>query len=104
MTQEQLMLIAQSNPEIPHTFLVWLGDNWHVWQAFVEETFAVIESGHRRYSARTVVEYIRHKTHVKENSGSGFKLNNNHTPYLGRLFAMIYPEYADIFSFRAVGC
>lgn len=81
-------------------FIAWLPDNWHVWDAFVEETFKIIACNTRHYSARTILHYLRHHTTVTERSDSGWKLNNDYSPYLARLFDLKYPQLAGLFEYR----
>lgn len=80
-------------------FLNWLPDNLHVWEAFVAETRKVIARGHRHYSSYTIVEFLRHHTAISESAPS-YKINNNHRPYLPRLFDAAYPEHAGLFEYR----
>lgn len=80
-------------------FLEWLPENIHVWDAFVAETFKVIRRGFKHYSSYTIVEFLRHHTAVSE-SGAVYKINNNHRPYLPRLFEIVYPQHAGLFEYR----
>ena len=93
--------IARDNAEkFPDDFLSWLPDNIHIFEAFTEEALTVIRRGYKHYSAYTIVEFLRHHTAIKENSSDGLKINNNHRPYLGRLFDHTYPQHAGIFERR----
>lgn len=102
MTQEQLFLLAASHPDIPHSFIEWLEENFPIWERFEAESLRVINSGRTHYSAYTIREYIRHETLLQE-ADSEFKLNNNHTPHLARLFALVHPKHSGFFEFRSVG-
>lgn len=103
MNATHLILLAQSNPDIPGTFVIWLSDNLIIWEAFESEALKVIARGHQRYSSKTIMEFLRHHSMLKETSETPWKLNNNHTAYLSRLFAMVHPQHAGLFSFRSVG-
>ena len=83
----------------PQEFLDWLPENLTVWNAFVEQTFLVIKKGFKHYSSYTIVEFLRHHTAVAE-GGSEWKINNNHRPYLSRLFDLRYPQHAGLFEYR----
>lgn len=99
----RLIVCATANKAahvIPDEFCDWLADNFHVWEAFVEEADKVLAAGHTRYSHQTIIYYLRHNNAVSEVSTAGWKLNNNATPYLGRLFALVYQDYYDFFTFR----
>lgn len=95
--------IAFANKEqFSEQFLEWLPENHHIWIAFEAETFKVIKKGFKHYSARTIVEVLRHHSALAENADSGWKINNNITPYLSRLFALMNPQHTDFFEFRHV--
>jgi hypothetical protein len=92
--------IAQENrDQFPEEFLDWLRDNQHIWVGFVSEASKVINAGFQHYSARTIVHVLRHHSALAER-GSEWKINNNVSPYLGRLFALVYPQHATLFEFR----
>lgn len=84
---------------LPDEFCDWLCLNFHVWEEFVSEADKVMHAGHKHYSTKTILEVLRHHSAISE-VGSGWKLNNNATPYLGRLFALVYPQHSDFFRFR----
>lgn len=93
--------IARDNAEkFPDDFLEWLPDNVHVFEAFAEEAFSVIKRGFTHYSPYTIVEFLRHHSAVKEKSTDGFKINNNHRPYLARLFDLVHPGSAGLWEYR----
>jgi hypothetical protein len=82
-------------------FLDWLPSNLHVWYAFRDETFRAIGAGYRRYSSKMIIHHLRHHTSVAER-GSGFKISNNTSPYLPRLFDLAYPHLEGLFSYKEV--
>lgn len=47
-------------------FRAWLADNFHIWLAFEREANHVWTTGRRHYSARTIGEYLRHETALRE--------------------------------------
>lgn len=81
-------------------FLQYLPDNLHVWEAFEREALRLVGRGVRHYSARTIVHVLRHESTLAEVSGQGWKINNNVSPYLARLWNLVHPEHADLFEFR----
>lgn len=94
------ILAARNNADIlSEEFLIWLPDNLHIWDAFAEEAFNVIRRGYQHYSSYTIVEFIRHHSALAE-SGSIYKINNTHRPYLARLFAAMHPQHRELFEFR----
>lgn len=85
--------------QFPPEFIDWLYDNQHIWVGFVSEASKVINAGFKHYSARTIVHVLRHHSALTERGGE-WKINNNHSPYLGRLFALVYPQHEKLFEFR----
>lgn len=82
-------------------FLADLPQNLHVFAAFEREALQVIRSGWKRYSARTIIEVLRHQSALSDVS-EAFKLDDHATPGYARLFALLHPEHADLFEFRRV--
>jgi len=80
-------------------FMDWLPDNLHVWDAFCQEAFAVRQAGYTHYSARTIIHFLRHHSAVAEKNGE-WKINNNHSPYLARLFDLRFPHAAGLWQYR----
>lgn len=80
-------------------FIEWLPDNLHVWEAFQAEALKLVRKGVQHYSSYTIVEFLRHHTAVSEQGGD-WKINNNHRPYLPRLFDLAYPQHAGLFEYR----
>lgn len=77
----------------------WLADNAHVWLAFEREADRVWSRGRRHYSARTIVEVLRHESALAEVGGE-WKINNNTAPDLARLYLLRNPSRAGFFEFR----
>ncbi|MBP7501189.1 MAG: hypothetical protein KA784_00215 [Aquabacterium sp.] len=87
----------------PSSFLAYLPDNLHVYEAFEREALGVIAAGYSHYSARTIAEVLRHTSALRERNPdqySGWKLNGNHVPYLSRLFGLMHPRHANLFELR----
>lgn len=87
--------IEQFRPD----FLEYMRENLHVYVAFRVEALKVIRKGFRHYSARTIIEVLRHNSALSEHGGP-WKLNDHYTPYLARLFALDHFEHAGLFEFR----
>lgn len=99
MTNEMIVLNTHRD-QFSKEFLDWFPDNQHIWIAFVSETSKVINAGFRHYSARTIIHVLRHHSAISER-GSEWKINNNISPYLARLFALVYPQHKDLFEYRS---
>ena len=80
-------------------FKDWLIANWHIWKVFEREANRMAKRGRDHYSARTIIHWIRHETCVAEKDGD-FKVNNNYSPDLGRLWVCYHPDRADFFETR----
>ena len=84
--------------ELPPGFAAWLEKNAHIYGAFEKESLSVAQR-RDRYSARTIVEYMRHHTLLAE-AGEGWKIDNDMAPGLARLFAILNPKHKGLFEFR----
>ena len=80
-------------------FRAYLPDNLHVYAAFEREALRVVRRGFAHYSARTIIEVLRHNSALLEVGGI-WKLNDWHTPYLARLFTLLHPQHVGLFEFR----
>jgi len=79
-------------------FAAWIVSNFHIWIAFKKQADLIWHSGRKHYSARTIIEYLRHETFLR---GTGeWKVNNNAAPDMARLYIALYPARADLFEFR----
>lgn len=95
-----LGLMSDKGEDFPEEFFLWLPDNMAIWFAFVTEATKVRAKGFKKYSARTIVHFLRHHTAMAEASSAGWKINNNHSPYLARLFDLRYPSMSGMWEYR----
>jgi hypothetical protein len=95
-----LMDIVMERDDIfPDEFVTYLSENFNVYDAFEREAFKVINRGYSHYSARTIIEVLRHHSNLSDNSEI-WKLADHPMPYLSRLFAIHHPPHANLFSYR----
>lgn len=94
-----LALVQQDRENFLPGFAAWLAENRDIWRAFEREADKVWNRGRRHYSARTLVEYLRHETTLAD-AGADFKINNNIAPDLARLYRLRYPARASLFETR----
>jgi hypothetical protein len=80
-------------------FAGWLSENVSVYGAFETTAVGLWQRGRLHYSARTIVEALRHQSLVAEEQCL-FKLDNDHTPDMARLFLIRFPECEGFFTFR----
>ena len=86
LTIEQTAYMLEHQDEYPEGFFNWLTNNQHIWKAFEEKAYIMAAVAKRpRYSARTIIEVMRWDSDLKENKPL-FKLSNNMTPGLARLW------------------
>lgn len=92
-------LVRQNRDLFSDDFVEWLPDNMHIYQAFVVEAIKIHSRGFKHYSARTIIHVLRHHSAISEIGGE-WKINNNFSPYLARLFDLAYPHMAGMFEYR----
>jgi hypothetical protein len=80
-------------------FAAWLLANPHIWQAFAAKADQVWNRGRQHYSARTIVEVMRHESMLAEVGGE-WKINGNYVPDLARLYVESYPDRVCLFETR----
>ena len=79
-------------------FFDWIAENYHVYIEF-ERRALQIANRRQHYSARTIMEVIRHDTVIGQLSGE-WKINDHATPDCARLFMLLHPEHTGLFEFR----
>jgi hypothetical protein len=96
-----IALVNRFADEFRPEFGQWIEANWHIWKAFCQEAEAVWDSGRRRYSARTIIEFIRHETAMRQ-AGGAYKINNSYVPDLGRLYGLMKKQRQTFFECRTM--
>ena len=92
-------VIIQNRDQFSDKFVEWLPVNLHIWDAFCVEAIKVYNRGFKHYSSQTILYVLRHHSNLRE-KGDGWKLDNDVTPYLSRLFDLYYPEMSGMWEFR----
>lgn len=94
--------VVTSRPDLFRKgFAAWLADNMHVWTAFEREADRVWSRGRRHYSARTIIEHLRHESALADND-TAYKLNGNAVPDMARLYGLLHPDRAGLFETRVM--
>lgn len=93
-----LNILRKYADEFRPDFYQWIIFNYNVYLEFESRALRVAKV-RSHYSARTIMEVIRHETIIGELTGI-FKINNNFTPDCARLFALQYPGYSKLFEYR----
>jgi len=81
-------------------FFDWITANHPIFAYFEQSAQKVRESGFDHYSARTIIEVMRHRTNIREIGDGTWKLNDHRTPDMARLYMLLHPEHAGLFEFR----
>jgi len=81
------------------TFTEYDHQNPAVWDQFQKFTFEAIRSGHRRFSADSILHRIRWKTSISTKDVR-FKINNNFSADYARKFMREYPQFSNFFELR----
>lgn len=97
-------VLVRANPgQFRDDFAEWLESNWAIWLAFAEQADRMWDRGRRHYSARTLVEWLRHETAMREGPNEhGFKINNNAAPDLARIYELVHPDRGGFFERRVM--
>jgi hypothetical protein len=97
-----LNVLVGAHPEhFRKDFADWLEKNAHVWDAFKHQADLIWDRGRRRYSARTIGEYLRHESNLREAQNEhGWKLNDHVWPDCARLYMLPNPERDGFFETR----
>jgi hypothetical protein len=81
-------------------FLPWLADNESTYEQFERQAIELIKAGWTHFSARTILEEIRHYTRHEEKGNCSFKINDHMAPDLARVFVIRHPEYKAFWEYR----
>lgn len=86
-------------------FPAWLADNFHIWTAFEQVADQVYRKQQMRrqtphYSARTIVEVLRHNSVLHAVNDGEWKINDHRAPDLARVYLMLKPERIGFFELR----
>ena len=100
LTRDYVLLHVRADARYLPTFAAWLEANWHIWLGFRDQANAIRARGRSHYAARTIAEYLRHQTMLREAADYVFKLNNNNVPDLARLYMALNSSAVGFFHLR----
>lgn len=92
--------VLMHDKKFRNDFYLWLCANHHVFEYFERCALQVRDNGFKHYSARTIVEVMRHRSNVREISAEPWKLNDHRTPDMARLYMLLHPEHNGMFELR----
>lgn len=98
-TKEMTLLLVQASTRYREDFHAWLTDNYHVWERFKAEANKIRGAGWDHYSARTIIEVLRHESNLRD-VGGRWKLNDWYTPDLARLYMELDSTADGFFEIR----
>lgn len=98
-TKEMTLLLVQASTRYREDFHGWLTDNYHVWERFKAEANKIRGAGWDHYSARTIIEVLRHESNLRD-VGGRWKLNDWYTPDLARLYMELDSTADGFFEIR----
>ena len=76
----------------PEKIREYLDENPEVYARFKREAFKMIDRGFSHYSARTIMEFLRHNSALEADPTKVFKINNDLIPTLARDFMDDNPD------------
>ena len=95
-----LNIVEENKGLFTDEFAAWIEKNLHVFAEFAEQSLYVKRTMRREhYSIRTIGEWVRHNSEIRE-KGNGYKLNNNAFAPISRLLMLAYPELNGLFETR----
>lgn len=103
-TRAELQLVVFHSPEsFAPGFSEWLESNanFHVWTRFMQEADKLRARGRQHYSARTIIEVLRHESAVRGDDPD-YKINDHCTPNLARLYMLVTPGAEGFFETRSL--
>lgn len=92
-------LICAEQKRFRADFMGWLSANYEVFLRFEAEADRIWSAGRRRYSQRTIWEYMRHETNVRQ-AEEDFKLNDHYVKDCALLYTLLHPDRDGFFEFR----
>lgn len=97
-----IMIARYSVPlETVAGFIKWFVKNADTWRQFEATALEQAQAGRKDWGAKACAEFIRYNTAGGKVEGD-FKVPNEWVAYLGRAFAIKWPEYSDLFKFKEI--
>ena len=85
-TTEFSTALIKANNTAPVQFAWWLACNRPIWDEFCVLANKMKERGRDHWSARAIIDVLRWDRALRDPTDPLFKINNNRTPQLGRLY------------------
>lgn len=97
------LLVFQNAAQFPPGFNDWLAmpANFQVWIRFMREADKLRDRGRTHYSARTIIEVLRHESALAD-SDPDRKINDHCIPNLSRLYMLLTTGAQGFFETRAL--
>lgn len=101
MIARGLKIVGDRPDHFRPDFAGWLAENWHIYQEFERRALQVARF-RKHYSARTIVEVMRHDSLISERDGE-FKINGNYVPDMAALAMAMNAGLFGFFETRRHG-
>ena len=98
---EQDPMFAGQDVSREEEFFQFHRENPHVYEHFKRYAFAAIDANRGRFGVWMIWNRMRWYERF-ETTDEDWKLNNNHTPYYGRMFLCDHPQHAGFFELRTL--
>lgn len=103
MKLDDLLAVVAGRPDdFRSDFPGWLAENLHIYMEF-EHRALQIARFRKHYSARTIVEVMRHDSLIAEKGGA-YKINGNWVPDMALLSMLTNNALRDFFHIRRERC
>jgi len=102
-TQEQIKsAILLNEPIFRPDFYIWACNNHEIYSHFEQDAKRFAANGFKKIGAKMIIENIRYRTKLREIGNGEWKINNNFSADLARLFLLLNPEFPGLFEIRVV--
>jgi hypothetical protein len=88
-------------PIVMERFKEWHNSNPHIYRRFKQLAFQMLNTGRKRYSARTIIEVMRWHYDLST-TGDVFEINGDFVPIYARLLIDEHPEFFEFFELRTI--
>lgn len=95
-----LMMIAMTPDKFTADFYEWMKSNYSLYSNFESIAISRFWSGRKHYSARYIIEIMRHETAIRSEGKTKFTLDNCRIPDMERLYLLCHPEQPEFFEIR----
>ena len=78
----------------------WIAGNPHVYELFMRFSRELLAAGLKRFGISLITERVRWEVAISTRSDDGYRINNNHRPYIARKLIEDYPTLGGVLQLR----